>query len=711
MGSNNIFDSPTIQKYKHKMKQCVSRCTGLSFDEIDPILDYSINKRYHSDPCILDNSYTKDKYDMTILKMADYIAKKEPIVTAHGTLFQKHIDCPNPMAIVIQQFLDARGLHKKQMFKYPKGSEEFEKYNLLQSLDKIDANGIYGVLGMYTSLLFNINVSTSVTSQGRALISSATMFFESFFANNVQFGSLEEVLEFINNICNERPNRKYNDLDYIDNNISIEDCFAKICLNCGYRSYYPDEQDMELIWQTLNNLGTEDINRIYYKNNLYEFMSNSKLIKFLQDIMCKLKEPFFNSLDVPSEIKDDLYDLAYLLKEYVYYGYMYIDRIDRCDNMIKSVIMVSDTDSCIVCLDAWYRFVLDKVKDLPNMKIHKFDPISVFHFIKKDEFGDPVKLSDIAPIHFEPREEHYDFENDEIVFEQHKYHPFIIQPQDYLRYSIVNIAAFVIDVLLNDYMERFTKNNHSYNPDHHKCKILMKNEFSFNRVLMTENKKSYASVVKVQEGNIVPDSEKLDIKGIASMAKSSMSMSTRNALKKILLEEILDAPTIDQFKIIEKLSILEKQIIMSIESGSREYYKPVTIKAINSYEDPMRIQGIKASTVWNELKDDNLPGIDLNERNAIDIAKIDLNLKNVEDMFKEKYPDQFEKALKILNDPTFKGSIDAIAIPLDVEVPGWLKDILDYKSLVNDNISGFVYDSVGLVNLNGKTNYSNILQL
>ena len=38
---------------------------------------------------------------------------------------------------------------------------------------------------MYTSLIYNINVATSITSQGRALVSSMTMFFEAFLANMV----------------------------------------------------------------------------------------------------------------------------------------------------------------------------------------------------------------------------------------------------------------------------------------------------------------------------------------------------------------------------------------------------------------------------------------------------------------------------------------------------------------------------------------------
>ena len=559
---------------------------------------------------------------------------------------------------------------------------------------------------MYTSLIFNINVSTSITSQGRALISSATMFFESFLANNVKFGSLEEVLEFIDHVRKE--DRKYDDRLLLNKFANVNDTFAKIIDSCGYR-WYPNEEEMEIIWRVINNLGQIDLNRIYYKNNLYEFMSNDSMIKAIKIIMHKLENPFFNSLEVPEEIEAELYELADILKEYVYYGNMYIDRIDRCDNMIKSVIMVSDTDSCIVSLDAWYRFVYDIIKD-EKLNIRKYDPVSVVRFIEKDEFGDVINLKDLSPIHFEEPEEHYDFENDEIIMEQHAINPLTFMPQDYMRYSIINILAFVVDYLINDYMEKFTKNNHSW-AEGKKCKIILKNEFSFMRLLMTDAKKAYASVMGIQEGNVIPKNEQLDIKGIASMAKSSMSDTTRKELKKILLEEILTAPTIDQFRIIEKLAILERKIINSIMEGSREFYKPVTIKAQSSYENPMRIQGVKASVVWNNLKTSDLPGIDLDERNAIDVAKIILNTKTVDKL--SKYPEVYENAKRLLSDPTFGGKVDSIAIPLDVITPQWVLDLIDYKLILNNNISGFVYDSVGLVNLDpntNNTNYSNILQ-
>lgn len=702
-----IEESRTIQQYKKTMQDIfLMYIPQMDKNTMNDILDYSINKRYKPEKCVVTNSYKNTIKNSSLLGMADYIIEREPIVTASGTMFARHGTVPNPLADVIQGFLDQRAKDKAKMYEFPKGSEGFEKYNLFQLLDKISCNGIYGILGMITCLIFNLDVAMSVTSQGQSLISSATMMLEQFLANNVKFGSLNEVLIFINNVSKEK--RITNTFEVINNHKTAEEVFVKVAGTCGYR-WIPTDEELDVIWQVIQNLNQEQLDRVYYKNNLYEFCNNDYPTNMIKDILLTLDKPFFNSLKPPKEIKGKLEDLAYLLKEYVYYDKMIIDRIDRCANMIKSVVCVSDTDSVIISLDAWYRYVYDTVKDLP-LKLHRFDPLNVLDFVV-DEESENIDIDDVILDALEPMgvDEHYDFINDEIIEAKHMIDPFTILPEDWLRYSIINIMAYVIDVLINDYMEKYCMANHSMFPDK-PCKLILKNEFTFTRVLMTSVKKSYASLQAVQEGHIVPESEQLDVKGIASMAKSSMSKNTRKQLKKILYEDILKADTIDQFKIIEQLAIFEKKILNTIRSGSKEYFKPVVIKSINNYENPMRIQGIKASTVWNELRTGDLPYIDLDERNAVDIAKINLNKKNI-DTLEDKYPEVYEKAMILLQDPNFKGSIESVAIPKDTKTPDWIMDLVDYNEIINNNIGGFPYASVGIVQLSKHSNYSNILQL
>ena len=174
-------------------------------------------------------------------------------------------------------------------------------------------NGIYGCMGMYTSLIYNVNVASSVTAQGRALVSTAIMFFEMFLANNVKFGSLNEVVTFFDNVINEKPYRKFKDHDLLDRNITPEECFAKVVMTCGFR-WVPDEEEMDIIWKMINNMTQEDINRIYYKNNLYEFMNNSSMRKSLLYILKKLDKPYLNPLKCPEEIKVEMDTLSQILK-------------------------------------------------------------------------------------------------------------------------------------------------------------------------------------------------------------------------------------------------------------------------------------------------------------------------------------------------------------------------------------------------------------
>jgi hypothetical protein len=139
---SNKRSSPTLSQYMDTMTRIIRLYyPDIPESEMEKILDYSIEKRYKRTVASVSNNYVKRSKDMTLLQIADYIAERQPIVTAYGTMFKNHANSVNPMAVVVQSFLDQRSQYKKMMFKQPKGSELFEKYNLLQQLSKIDANG------------------------------------------------------------------------------------------------------------------------------------------------------------------------------------------------------------------------------------------------------------------------------------------------------------------------------------------------------------------------------------------------------------------------------------------------------------------------------------------------------------------------------------------------------------------------------------------
>lgn len=155
--NNTVIDSsPTLVKYKNTAKECLRLYyPELSDKDLYDAIDYSIMKRCKNAPANITNSYKRRrvtvkgedgkeyqtyldaKQESTLLKISDYILSREPIVCAFGTMFKHHATVPNPLVEVVQSFLDNRTKHKKQMFQFPKGSEDFEKYNLLQSLTNI----------------------------------------------------------------------------------------------------------------------------------------------------------------------------------------------------------------------------------------------------------------------------------------------------------------------------------------------------------------------------------------------------------------------------------------------------------------------------------------------------------------------------------------------------------------------------------------------
>lgn len=707
------------------------------------IVDYSVKKRFTDFDAYLRNNYIKKNIDLSGAEILEYITKKETILTSYGVLFKTHANSQNPMISVIQNFAKLRKMHKKEMFKYPKGSEQFERYNLLQQLDKIDMNGIYGLIGLAVSFLFDLNVAPSVTSMGRSLISSAIMCFEMFLGNNVKFGSLDDVLVFIDNVRKEYKEWKFDDEVVLGKTgfVDVYEVFNKLILNCGYK-YVPTTEDMDIVLKILQSCTQTELNRLYYKNNLYGIMDTWYARNLMFKIFENMDFPYMDPAYPPVGIRPYLDELKALLLEYVFYCYQIYDRMDRNKNMIKKISLISDTDSSFVSLDAWYNYnikyleghdfkILHQSVDvaklvekceksgeeipeyLQNIQDSRF-PIS---FFERDDWGDPINSGISDCITFEEPEYDYDFFNQEKIEINKLINPIETIPQENMKFSLVNIMCYILTDVINRYMIDFTKESGSYRADT-ECAIVMKNEFFMTRVLLENVKKHYASLQQLQEGNYlggVPD-----VKGIDCLVKSVIPKTTRDRLNKILLKDILLADNIDRTNIIKQMAILENDIYSNIMNGSKNYYKPATIKSLDSYENPLRVFGVKGLLLWNYVKDEHLAAIDVKERNSVDIIKIAVNAVTVEKL-KDEFPYQYERFLELLgikecNNDEVKllksKEFQSIALPLDVPVPRWIELIVDYRSIIVDNLGGFPLNGVGISQLDSKkVPYTNIIKL
>lgn len=697
MNITQMMDTQTMDVYRDEMMEALRLSfPGLYNWELREALNYSIMKRAGDSPATLDNNYKKVKEKTTLWQVTDYIVSRQPIITVSGVMFKKHGSIPNPFVMLIQEFLKQRGIYKDTMFKYPKGSENFEKYNILQLSEKISGNAMYGASGNHTSVFYNLYVAQSITMQGRSCIAAAIMLFEATMANNVKFGSLNEVITFINNVRRE-PDGMYN--DYIIDNDKIPnvgEVFFKIIYSCGFY-WIPTEKELTLIWDILNQCTQHELNKLFYKNNLFWFVENGIVMNKIVQILSTLDVPFIDPNKPPECIKDMMEELYQMIYEWVYYDKQYMDRTDRAENMYRCVSVLTDTDSCFISFDGWYRYILDKTYSIP-MKIKE---------IEIDE-----KTGDVNKA-FQIRYD-YDFYNDEIIEMQNYVRPDIVSPQVGFRCSIINILASIMGKLSIDYMGKYSDNSNSTtccDGSKRKSFFILKNEFQLKRALITDKKKHYCAYQERQESSIIPSEKALDIKGL-EIKKAGTTESTKAALQRILMEQILDNPgQLSQVEIIKQLAVLEKQIIQSIYDGSKEYFKPERIKAALAYDNPMRESGIKACVVFNELKSDNEEPIDLSTRNSILNIKIDINKKNVANL-KESNPEVYEKVVNLMAKKEFAKGITSIAILPDKQIPEWIKDYIDYTTIVNDNLRMFPCEAIG-INRREKDsiNYTNIISL
>lgn len=701
------MENEMIRRYSIEMERMIRliypTCTP---DDIENAIDYSIRKRLKNRECILDNNYTHRRTKTNMLEITDAILKARPIMTSFGVLFKRHTKNKDILYDFIESLIVLRNKFKKKMFTYPKGTELFGRYNQLQTLKKMDCNSIYGILGMAKSILFNIYIAASITFQGKACISEAITFFESLLADNCKWGSIDEILNFIHEVV-YIDKRRYNLNGYIEDKTE-EEVFLKLMKNCGFNGYFPSIRDCNIVFTILNRLSQDDLNRLYYRNNIFDFCDADIIQSKIKLILDTLDKPFQDPNNPPENIVPILDEIYEYIKDYVYHPHLHISRLDRIQMMKRSVSIVTDTDSSFISFDAWYRYVLQ----FTAHKHYRFEDYKskLFTKIKRDEFGDMEKDFLRKLFTIEEKEKDYDFYTGELSYKKESDFIPEIPERKYLRHSIINIMAYICSKILNDHMTKLADAYNGLN-EHQPCIIQMKNETLMKKLLLVA-KKNYCCKEELQEGNLIPDNMKASMKVTGMMIKKEeLPKMTRKQLQKILYDEVLNKNgDINPIEIIKKLCIVEKEIINNLKSGKKDFYKPIRVKSLGSYKSPMSIQGIKASVVYNYTKDEMDDEINLKEQNSVEVVDLLLNMDNVEKI-KDKYPDKYKKLIELMKTDNFDGEINYIAIPLDARVPEWVLEFIDYNEIVNKNLKNFPLNEIGISNHNNDlVNYTNVIQ-
>ena len=128
----------------------------LRMDELAKAIDWSIVNNAKDNPSEIYNDYKDIKVNTTVFRMTQYILSKQPIVTAHGVIFQNHNSgILNPLSLQLKNYFVNRKILKKTMFTYEPGTELYERYNLAQLLKKLSMNSVWRKLSRTSGKQFS----------------------------------------------------------------------------------------------------------------------------------------------------------------------------------------------------------------------------------------------------------------------------------------------------------------------------------------------------------------------------------------------------------------------------------------------------------------------------------------------------------------------------------------------------------------------------
>ena len=616
------MDSKYLKKYKERMCQAMMQANPTwKKKDVEKIIERTIEERLENPTVTLDNNYTHEQKDSTLLSVLDWSLDRKPLIAGNGTFYKNQYEALNPTREMLDEWAENRKFFKKKMFQagemYGTNSREYNDNDRKQLNEKINMNSYYGGSGAKTSAFYSKWSGPATTLTAQSVISTAEQTFEAFLADNYVFLNLTELIEWIRSILKK---------DFYLDDFIVRVKRQDVIQHLLSRILNKEENDEEILQNYLTDCTIDELTFLYYKNNMIEFIENHNPVKdMIIDILEKVenydhvnekdpqwlrcipskhydefknqsakkwnkfvnKEMFMDPNSPPDSIIKELDVLSECIIKYVYTEYLSFDRIYRLKNFFRNTVTVIDTDSNFLSLDILMNYLLNSV-------------------IEPDGYG---------------------------------------RSQRHNEFVLINTITFIITKIIRITLDFYGKQSNI--PEEYRGRFDMKNEFFDELLVIAEKKKRYITKQTLREGNY-NDPPKIDTKGF-DFKKATTSEYAEKVFNQLIKDYVVTPEHIDVKSLINGLRAFKKEIITSIRNGERKFLPNGNAKEFGAYKEPGREQSVRGVLTWNYLYPDNQ--IELPAK----ISLVKMNIFNEEDMedLERTHPEIHQTIMdKIFNDTT-----------------------------------------------------------
>ena len=616
------MDSKYLKKYKERMCQAMMQANPTwKKKDVEKIIERTIEERLENPTVTLDNNYTHEQKDSTLLSVLDWSLDRKPLIAGNGTFYKNQYEALNPTREMLDEWAENRKFFKKKMFQagemYGTNSREYNDNDRKQLNEKINMNSYYGGSGAKTSAFYSKWSGPATTLTAQSVISTAEQTFEAFLADNYVFLNLTELIEWIRSILKK---------DFYLDDFIVRVKRQDVIQHLLSRILNKEENDEEILQNYLTDCTIDELTFLYYKNNMIEFIENHNPVKdMIIDILEKVenydhvnekdpqwlryipskhydefknqsakkwnkfvnKEMFMDPNSPPDSIIKELDVLSECIIKYVYTEYLSFDRIYRLKNFFRNTVTVIDTDSNFLSLDILMNYLLNSV-------------------IEPDGYG---------------------------------------RSQRHNEFVLINTITFIITKIIRITLDFYGKQSNI--PEEYRGRFDMKNEFFDELLVIAEKKKRYITKQTLREGNY-NDPPKIDTKGF-DFKKATTSEYAEKVFNQLIKDYVVTPEHVDVKSLINGLRAFKKEIITSIRNGERKFLPNGNAKEFGAYKEPGREQSVRGVLTWNYLYPDNQ--IELPAK----ISLVKMNIFNEEDMedLERTHPEIHQTIMdKIFNDTT-----------------------------------------------------------